>query len=353
MSEPVRFEIHLDDPSHLPGREGGVGEASVPLILETGQPVRGEVRVEVLEGVEFREAQVRFRWRTEGKGNPTSGEGGSETLARGGHWDAGETHTFPFALPAPRGPLSYDGKILKVVWALEARLDRSLLRPDVIEGLPVVLHGSPEPEMADLGPVPQEKEKLEAVKRGLGGVWVGVGLVALLAAIVMGALKGWDFQTVERWLVGILLGGGFLLAVKGFWGRLGRGKLGEPTVQLSTTELRRGEEIRFSISIRPDQRTELRTLEAVLECEERVVQGHGQYQSHHRRIVHERRLMLAKNQMVEAHRGLRKKGVLTLPVDAPPSFGAPHNQVVWWLRFQGDIAGWPDWKEPFLLTVWP
>ena len=143
------------------------------------------------------------------------------------------------------------------------------------------------------------------------------------------------------------------LSLKGIWGRLGRGKLGEPTVKLSTTELRRGAEILFSLVLRPEQRPEIRSLEAVLECEERVVHGHGQYQSHRRKSVFEKRLSLAKDLVVEPHRSLRKKGTVTLPEDAPTSFGAPSNQVVWWLRFQADIVGWPDWKEPFLLTVRP
>jgi hypothetical protein len=243
--------------------------------------------------------------------------------------------------------------MLKVRWDLEARLDRSLLRPEVTERLPVLLRGTPPPEKASLGPVPQEKDKLEARKRGLSGAWVAVGVILLLSGLSLGALRGWEFQGVGRSLLFLLMGGGLLLTLRGMWDRLGRGKLREPTVQLSTTEVRRGEEIRFSVAIRPEKRTELRSLEAILECEERVIYGHGLYQTNHRRTVFQQRLSLAKDQVVEPSRGLRKKGTLTLPPDASPSFGAPHNQLVWWLRFQGDIVGWPDWKEPFLLTVWP
>ncbi|MFH1763900.1 MAG: hypothetical protein ABIF09_06890 [Gemmatimonadota bacterium] len=315
--------------------------------------VKGRVTVEVLEDVEFREAQVRFTWHTEGKGNRVTGEGGTETLARGGKWLAGETHDFSFEIPAPFGPLSYGGKILRVLWALEARLDRSLLRSDVVEGIAVLLQGVPEPEHAILGPVPQEKSQLEAVKKGRVGAWVAVGTIFLLIGIFYGAAQGWELRAPERMIVLLLLGGGLFITLRGFWGRLGRGKLGEPTVQLSTSELRRGEEIRFSVSIRPEQRTELRSLEVILECEERVIQGHGQYQSRHKRTVFEQRLILAKDLVIEPHRGLKKKGTLTLPLDASPSFGAPHNQLIWWLHFQGDIVGWPDWKEPVLLTVWP
>jgi hypothetical protein len=178
-------------------------------------------------------------------------------------------------------------------------------------------------------------------------------MVLFLGGVVYGASQSWEMGAGGRILVFLLLGGGFLFALKGMWGRLGRGKLGEPTIQLSTTNVRLGEAIRFSLSMRPDQRTELRTLDAILECEERVAQGHGQYQSHRRKVVYEKRLSLAEDVIIEPHRGFRRKGTVTLPENGSPSFGAPDNLVVWWLRFQGDIVGWPDWKEPFLLTVRP
>jgi hypothetical protein len=350
MADPVRFALSIQEPEEriLTG-EG----RSDPLVLETGQLVRGVLETEALEGVEFRELQVRFLWHTEGKGNRTAGDGETQTLERSGTWAEGDRRTFPFEIPSPQGPMSYSGKILQVLWTLEARLDRSLLKPDLTLGLPVILWGSPEPEHANLGPVPQKKSELEAFKRGLSGLWMTFGVVLMILGVIFGAAHSWEFSSFGRWLMFLLLAGGLGLTTKGMWGRLGRGKLGEPTVKLSTTELRRGEELRFSVAIRPEQRTDLRTLEAILECEERVVQGHGQYQSHHRRTVFEQRLSLAKNLSIEPHRGLRRNGSLTLPEDAPPSFGAPFNQVVWWLRFEGDIVGWPDWKEPFLLTVWP
>lgn len=353
MHEPIRFSLSIEEPADA-GSSDDAGERNAsPLSLEPGQAVRGTVVVDVFQDVEFREAQVRFAWHTEGKGNRVTGEGSTETLVRDGEWEAGTSHSFPFEIRAPWGPLGYRGKILKVLWALEARLDRSLLRSDVVESVAVDLQGTPDPDRASLGPVPQEKNKLEAVKKGRVGAWVAVGSLFIVMGIVYGAANGWELSRAGSITVGILIGGGLLTTLKGFWGRLGRGKLGEPSVQLSTTEVRRGEEIRFSVSIRPEQRTELRSLEAILECEERVVHGHGQYQSRHKRTVFEQRLVLAKDQVIEPHRGLKKKGTLTLPLDAAPSFGAPYNQVIWWLRFRGDIVGWPDWQEPVLLTVWP
>jgi hypothetical protein len=345
--------LTIQDPA-LADQEADGSTADRPLLaLEPGQIVYGKVTVEVLQDVEFREAQVRFLWHTEGKGNRVTGESGTETLERGGEWLAGTSHRFSFQIAAPSGPMTYSGKILKVIWALEARLDRSLLKSDIVEAIPVHLEGTPDPEIASLGPVPQEKEKLEAVKKGRVGSWVAVGFLFILMGLFYGAANGWELQAAGRLTTILLVGGGLFITLRGFWGRLGRGKLGEPTVHLSTTEVRRGEEIRFSVAIRPQQKTEIRSLEVILECEERVVHGHGQYQSRHKRTVFEKHLTLAKDQVIEPHRGLKKKGTLTLPQDASPSFGAPYNQIVWWLRFRGDIVGWPDWREPVLLTVWP
>ncbi len=350
MAEPVQITLIPDGfPGRGPEEEDRVG----PLEVRGGERITGTVEVRVLEDVDFRALRLGFVWHTEGKGNRVTAGGGAETLDGSGAWRAGERLSFPFSVVVPHGPLSYKGKLLSVVWALEARLERSMLRHDVVSRIPVVLSPDPEGERWDLGPVAQEKERLEAVKRGMGAVWVGLGLFLAVGGIVWGALRGWDFVGPERGLLFLGMAGGFLLMLRGIWGRLGRGKLGEPAVQLSTAELRLGEEIRFSLVLRPEQRTEIRSLTAILECEERVVHGHGQYRSYHRKTVFERRLSLAKDQLIEPHRGFRKKGTLTLPEDGPTTFGAQDNLVVWWLRFQADIAGWPDWKEPFLLTVRP
>jgi hypothetical protein len=352
MSDPVRISILPDEPKFA---EAGaeVGSEARVIRVHGGEKITGTVEVMVQEDLDFGAFQIGFLWHTEGKGNRVTGSGGAETLVGESHWRAGERISFPFSIVAPWGPLSYSGRVLQVVWSLEARVCRSMLRSDIREGVPVHLSGDPEGQEFDLGPTPQKKSELEAVKRGLGGLWLSLGVVLLFGSLVFGAFRGWDYQGMERLPLFMAMVGGLLLSLKGAWGRLGRGKLGEPVVQLSTSEPRRGEEIRFGLALRPEQRTELRSLRVVLECEERVVHGHGQYQSRRRKTVFERRLSLAKNLVVEPHRGLQRKGTITLPDDAPTSFGAPSNQVIWWLRFEADIVGWPDWKEPFLLTVRP
>lgn len=348
MTPPVLISI-------IPDKTGAPrpGSATPVLELHAGEKVTGTVEVKVLEDIQFGSFRIGFLWQTEGRGNRVSGSGGASILSGEGNWRAGDRLTFPFSVGAPWGPLSYSGRILSVEWSLEARVCRSMLRSDIGERIPVRLSSGPDMGEYEVWEKPQIPRRLEAAKRGFGGVWFTVGLAVLLGSLVLAVIRSWDFHGVGRWIFSFVMAGGFLLTMKGLWRRLARGKLGEPAVQLSTTELRRGEEILFSMVLRPDQRTELRSLEVILECEERVVQGHGQYRSHKRKTVYEKQVPLARNLVVEPHRGFKKKGTISVPEDGPPSFGAQDNQIVWWLHFKADIVGWPDWDEPHLLTVKP
>jgi len=352
MTPSVLIAIHPDRkvPSGSPGK---LGWGDSVLELKAGEQVSGTVEVKVLEDVEFDSFRIGFLWHTEGRGNRATGHGGHTLLKSEGEWRAGDHMSFPFSVCAPKGPLSYKGKLVNVVWELEGRVCRSMLYSDVRECIPVSLDADPESAEHDLGPTLPTAAAMEAVKRGLGGAWFTLGVILLLGSVVFGVLRNWDFLSWERGALVLTIAGGLLLTLKGMWGRLGRGKLGEPAIQLSTTELRRGEEILFSLVLRPEQRTELRSLDVVLECEERVVRGHGQYRSHRRKTVVSKTISLSKDHVVEPHRGLRKRGAISIPEDGPISFGAPDNQVVWWLHFRADIVGWPDWNEPHLLTVRP
>ena len=190
MPDPIRLRLVIDEPSAPGGAPPGASTEVPFLVLQPGQEVAGHLEVEVFEEVDFRDLKVRFMWQTDGKGNRVTGEGGAVTVARDEGWKPGDTARFPFTIQAPWGPLSYGGKVLKVLWVLEARLDRSLLKQDVVESIPVLLQGTPPLEFASLGPIPQEKDRLEAVKKGRVGTWVGVGSVFLLMGVLFGAASG-------------------------------------------------------------------------------------------------------------------------------------------------------------------
>ncbi len=54
------------------------------------------------------------------------------------------------------------------------------------------------------------------------------------------------------------------------------------------------------------------------------------------------------------HRAMQSGHVsFTIPADSMHSFDAPHNKIMWSLRFHGDIARWPDVDNEFPLVVLP
>ena len=345
MSErprPLRITISFD------GEESRVD----PYPLSVGERASGEIVVEVSEEVEFRDLSIGFPWEATGKGNPVRGREGDVVIAQEGRWPAGSVQRFHFDAQVPQGPITYHGTLFDVTWKLEVVVDLRWKR-DIRESRDVELGVSGESRDVALGPVVQKSRELLAGKGGYKGLSLAMGSILLLMGVGVGAALGWPAEGAEVGIVGGLFAMGGLLVAWGFWGRLGRGKLGEPTVEISSTNLRRGDELRFNIRIRPASEAQLRSLKAILECEERTIKSSGQYATHHKETVHEDLVLLASNRSINLARGLQKGGIFQIPADAPCTFADPYNQVIWWLRIEADVASWPDWKEIHLLTVRP
>ena len=340
--QPLRITISFD------GEESFVD----PYPLCVGERASGEIVVEVSEEVEFRELSIGFPWETTGKGNAVRGREGDVVIAREGRWPAGSVQRFRFDTQAPQGPITYHGTLFSVTWKIEAVVDLPRKR-DIRESRGVELGPSEKSREVSLGPVVQKRRELEAGKGGHKGLSLATGSLLLLVSVGVGAVLGWPSEGAEVAVVWGLFALGGLLVAWGFWGRLGRGRLGEPTVEISSTNLRRGDELRFNIRILPASEAQLRSLKAILECEERATKGSGRYATHRKKTVHEELVLLASSQSINLARGLQKGGIFEIPEDVPCTFAAPDNQVVWWLRIEADVASWPDWKEIHLLTVRP
>lgn len=78
-----------------------------------GEALTGLVRWSL--GREPVEIAVRLFWRTEGKGSSDSGLAGELTFE-----GLGPTGEQAFVFEGPEGPYSYSGKLVSVVWAVEA-----------------------------------------------------------------------------------------------------------------------------------------------------------------------------------------------------------------------------------------
>lgn len=99
-----------------------------------GDMLRGSVRWTALEPPRLLVAQLV--WRTEGKGDPDTAVEARQEWA-----GPGPAGTQEFALPVPAGPLSYHGKLISILWAVEVATER----PDGLHKTEITVSPTGEP----------------------------------------------------------------------------------------------------------------------------------------------------------------------------------------------------------------
>ncbi|MDO5498071.1 MAG: hypothetical protein Q4F67_00130 [Propionibacteriaceae bacterium] len=96
-------------------------ETEEPFVV--GQEVAGVVTWDPRNVTRARSFQIAVRWRTEGRGDRDEG-----TIARvdiplpEGPPAAVTKYPFRFAIP-PEGPVTYFGRLIRIIWEVEARVD--------------------------------------------------------------------------------------------------------------------------------------------------------------------------------------------------------------------------------------
>lgn len=92
---------------------------------QTGEGLKGTVTWRA-ESKAARKIEIVCRWRVEGKGRTRE-----EVVARVEHADPPPEATIPFELEIPIwGPLTYDGKLLRITWEVEASADLPMARDE-------------------------------------------------------------------------------------------------------------------------------------------------------------------------------------------------------------------------------
>jgi hypothetical protein len=86
-----------------------------------GEPLSGKVRIAADEPATCRAVTVSLGWHTEGRGDRDE-QTVWETRLHEGEIPAGEME-FPFRAELPRGPMSYAGHYVNVLWEVAARID--------------------------------------------------------------------------------------------------------------------------------------------------------------------------------------------------------------------------------------
>lgn len=101
-------------------------------VAECGDVLTGTATWGPLDGAP-RRVVVRLGYRTEGRGDSDHDEAAEVS------WDGTESGQRRFELPVPEhGPMTYEGRLIRVLWRVELRLDRRL-QSDPTEQVPVTI----------------------------------------------------------------------------------------------------------------------------------------------------------------------------------------------------------------------
>ena len=345
-----------------------------------GETVRGEIEVRTDEDVRCDGLTVELRWKTHGKGNSVHGDPVEVELFQG-DWRAGAIQRYPFAIELPKGPFTYHGHYLNVVWEVRARADVPwAIDPKAEREIAVSADPAGGAKRIDqlpdelleriAGPTevgaPSTADSIRTL-RSVGNV-LGMGCMAVMALplLAMLGVAIWQGVSLARgdaespvfavmW-IGFTLVFLFLMG-RGAWQKVANAfakkRLGEVTLQAEPRLLRPGDAVRLELVCQPSKRIELNRAVARLEAEEVVTRGSGTNRRTYRQKVVSEEVEIAAGRSLSPGMPFQVQREIRIPADAPPSFGARDNALQWTVVAELDVARWPDWKEDRAILVHP
>jgi len=316
-----------------------------------GERVRGELSVEVNAPCRCSALTVSCRWRTHGRGNRDQGMEDPQVLFQG-ELAPGMSQRYPFEFTVPPGPATYHGKLLNVDWYVMARADIPWAIDPKAEA--EFLVEATEVENYDFGTSYAPPEQLyRSAEKGLGCKFAFLGVFLVAGGLILGV------GAAAGEVIAVIVGGIFMsisaLAILGlFWRGIAQRKLGAPEVRIGASVARPGDMVPVSITIRPRAALKLEGVTAALRCSEVVVSGSGTNKHTHRQVLHQSEAAFDPGgRELPAGEEVVAGGVVEIPPGAPPTFAAPENKLEWVIALRIGIAGWPDWKRDYPVSVRP
>lgn len=327
-------------------------------IFEIGESVSGTLQLTPQRSVQCKDIKLELFWRTHGRGNRAQGK--ATTLDVDFNelsLELGQTYSFPFRFNAPPGPLTYRGHYLNVDWYLRAVLDLPL-RPGFLDPKDEteILLLPKEGVYVDLGPKYEmptaEVQRANKVQRP--AVLIGAFFSAFSLLFVLPALQSGGFVSLFFLLIpGIFFLVGLALIFGGLRNRLATQRLGEVDLEFNERELVPGETLTCQLSFTPKSAVDLTRLRFKLEAKEKVVSGSGTNKTTHTHTLFEEERTPLESQTLNAGELTEITESFTLPLDAPYTFAAEDNQLLWELNVLIDTKGILDWSHDYPLAVMP
>lgn len=319
MSDGLRIEFERTDRRYIPG-----------------EVVRGRVVVSADHGDRCKAVTLVRRWRTHGMGNTARGNELELDLHTGplegdGPWE------LPFEVATPKGPITYHGTYLNVDHYVAAAIDIPWAFDPKVEEEFLLVPGDEPPSPPDalvekVGP---------AAEAGKAGCGKAMGLLFALVGLV----------TLPLGIIFIAVG--VLLMFPKLFRRIATRKVGDVGAEVEPRRVGPGGTVRVRVKIEPPRDARINEVTATLKGRERCISGSGTDRTTHTHVLHDMPTVLSGPLALPAGVAREIEAELVVPEDAPWSFAASDNAVLWEVVVHVDIPSWPDWKETIPLLVWP
>jgi len=349
---PARLSIQLD-------KQDGV--------VRPGEPITGNIELVCPDVKRLDELTLSLGWDVETPGEPHGIRGTPLVIAKQVQLSANEPQLFRFELLAPTGPLTYHGHILSVHWMLraEAKLgwaqrERAETRISLIawteeeRALSVRSYRIGRPRQSvTYNPGPMSEVVLEKSEesRGIEHPFVGIALAG--ATVALALLHANPYTRIFALL---LLVGGLSSLFTHLPRRTLRQRLGPPQLDMHPEIVRAGDILTVSVAFRPARAEVLSELVFSVQATEVAARPSSEPDEPriYRHSLHvERRVVDRGRLRLDGARVTVIQEMFRIPESAPPSFGAPHNELRWEVTATARTADHLTWKQSRRILVFP
>ena len=337
-----------------------------------GEEVTGRVVVKAEHDFNFAFVRITYGWRTHGRGDRDRGSEITRVLVSDDQifMRKGERREFPFRF-APMGPATYHGHKLNVDWYVTAYADSpsagTSLRceqdflllavppPDgTIPGndnIPVSDLPRWSPELQGL----QELEGEEFTMKSAGsssaeGVLSALLVLCIIAAGVSFVWALWFSGGLRLWvtLAAAVMIGLLMVTINT---TAYQQKLEVTECYVEPQVVFAGGKVICRLEFQVQRDVFLHNIAAGLSGLEVVTIGFGTASTREEHEFIKKGFVKTFDEQLSPGRTISFECALPVPADAPPSFESNNNQIVWSIKLDANLRGWPGLHRNFSLTV--
>lgn len=336
-------------------------------VYRPGEPITGHIEILSPEVKRCEELFASLDWEVESRGEPYSHRSIPILVTAGLPLEPGRAATVPFEIIMPTGPLTYHGHILSVTWSLRieakfgwASKERTELRLMLVpwteeaRALAVKSYRTAPSRLAlpyDPGPLPETNLSKRDEPRGFEHPAIGVALAA--ASVVLVVLQA---SALARIFALLLLVGGLSALFAHLRTRTLRERLGPPELDIVPEIARAGDIVTVTVAFRPARPEVLEELVFSISAQEVVKRPSSEPDEprHYRHSLHTERRTVDRGRLrLPAARVTVIQEIFRIPRTAPPTFGAPNNELRWEVSATARTSDHVTWKQSRRILVHP